>query len=159
EEARYHLLFAPSVSTPVAYNTRAVNPDDIRSYRDLLDPQWKNKLVSWDPREPGPASQALRFLYHRPELGPQFIRDFYTESGSVVSPDGRQIADWVARERYPLAVWGSGVEIDQARSQGLPVDSIRRPLREGAWISTSYGGVAAPRNAPHPNAAKVYVNW
>jgi len=77
----------------------------------------------------------------------------------VVSADGRQIADWVARGRYPLAVWGSGTEIDTAREQGLPVDNIRRPLREGAWASTSYGGVGLVKHAPHPNAAMVYINW
>jgi iron(III) transport system substrate-binding protein len=159
EEGQYHFLFAPTVSKPIGYNTRVVNPDEIQSFRDVLDPKWRGKVVSWDPRQPGPSSQALRFFYHQPDLGPQFIRDFYSQTGVTVATDGRQIADWVARERYPLATWASSAELDAARDQGLPVDTLRRPLREGAWVSSSYGGAAIVKNAPHPNAAKLYVNW
>lgn len=159
EEGQYHFLFAPTVMKALSYNTQAVNPNDLQSYRDVLDPRWKGKIVSWDPRQPGSSSQALRFFYHHPELGPQFIRDFYAVTDVVVSTDGRQIADWIARERYPLGAWISTVEVDQAHDQGLPVDSLRRPLREGGYVSSSYGGVGLLKNGPHPNAAKLYVNW
>ena len=159
EEGQYDFLFAPTASKGFAYNTQVVNPNDLQSYRDVLDPRYKGKVVSWDPRQPGPSSQALRFFYHHPDLGPQFIRDFYTLTDVTVSTDGRQIADWIARERFPLGAWISTVEVDQAHDQGLPVDSLRRPLREGGYVSSSYGGIGLLKNGPHPNAAKLYVNW
>jgi iron(III) transport system substrate-binding protein len=32
-------------------------------------------------------------------------------------------------------------------------------MKEGATISSHAGGVTLVKNAPHPNAAKVFVNW
>jgi len=158
EEAKYHLLFGGSVTRPIAYNTNLVNVEEFQSYKDLLNPKWKGKIVSWDPRRSGASSQALRFFYHHPELGPQFIRDFYTTTDVVVGTDQRLIGDWIAQGRYPVGAW-SGGNIDVARAQGLPVDSNVRPLKEGAWMSSAWGAVGVLKKTPHPNAAKVYVNW
>jgi iron(III) transport system substrate-binding protein len=32
-------------------------------------------------------------------------------------------------------------------------------MKEGATISSHAGGLTLVKNAPHPNAAKVFVNW
>ena len=32
-------------------------------------------------------------------------------------------------------------------------------VKEGSYASASYGGLALVNRAPHPNAAKVYINW
>src|SRR5439155_20313082 len=41
---------------------------------------------------------------------------------------------------------------------GLPVKSLPEP-REGTPSSNGYGSLAILKNPPHPNAAKVFVNW
>jgi ABC-type Fe3+ transport system substrate-binding protein len=44
--------------------------------------------------------------------------------------------------------------------QGVPIAIIDpRQLREGSDLSPVNGGTALYSRAPHPNAAKVYLNW
>jgi ABC-type Fe3+ transport system substrate-binding protein len=42
--------------------------------------------------------------------------------------------------------------------QGLPVGQIPG-LKEGGTLSSSGGTLSLLQNAPHPNAAKGFVNW
>jgi iron(III) transport system substrate-binding protein len=155
---QYNFAFLGSAGSAVAYNTRQVNPDELRSYWDLLDPKWTGKLVSWDVRRPGPGSGNLIFFYAAPGLGPDFIRQLYGRPDLVLSTDQRQMVDWLAQGRYPIAVSVGRSNIEQARDQGLPVDLLRRAPKEGADFGGS-GGIARLRNAPHPNAQRVFVNW
>jgi ABC-type Fe3+ transport system substrate-binding protein len=52
-------------------------------------------------------------------------------------------------------------DIDKANKQGLPVDEIAPDrLKEGGSIGGGGSSVLVLVNrAPHPNAAKVFVNW
>ena len=46
------------------------------------------------------------------------------------------------------------------QTQGLPVDWFKPDhLKEGTYITGGSGGVALINKAPHPNAAKVGLNW
>jgi iron(III) transport system substrate-binding protein len=157
-EERYSFGFVGSAGSVIAYNTRQVNPEEIRSYWDLLDPKWQGKIVSWDVRRSGPGSANLIFFYSAPGLGPDFIRQFYGKPDLVVSNQQRQMVDWVAQGRYPIGVSAGRATVEQAREQGLPIDLLRRPPKEGADMGGS-GGIARLRNAPHPNAQRVFVNW
>jgi ABC-type Fe3+ transport system substrate-binding protein len=66
--------------------------------------------------------------------------------------------NWVAQGRYPVGLTIGG-NADQARREGLPVDQVRRPMKEGERITAGYGAVARLSRAPHPSAATVYINW
>jgi ABC-type Fe3+ transport system substrate-binding protein len=48
--------------------------------------------------------------------------------------------------------------MDKAMEQGLPLGQILN-LKEGGTLSSSGGTLSLLQNAPHPNAAKVFVNW
>jgi iron(III) transport system substrate-binding protein len=52
-------------------------------------------------------------------------------------------------------------DIDKANKQGLPVDEIApERLKEGTTIGGGGSSVLGLINrAPHPNAAKVFINW
>lgn len=44
--------------------------------------------------------------------------------------------------------------------KGLPITIVKpAQLREGSDVNPSNGALAMFNNAPHPNAAKVYINW
>jgi ABC-type Fe3+ transport system substrate-binding protein len=49
-------------------------------------------------------------------------------------------------------------QIGRAKKQGLPVDTFRL-MKEGAALISQSGSVGLVKDAPHPNAAKVFVNW
>ena len=84
------------------------------------------------------------------------------EMDVTISGDSRQMGDWVAAGKFAVSIFGpvSRMDLDVAKEQGLPVDWFRPDqLKEGAYITAGSGGVALMNRAPHPNAAKVAVNW
>ena len=47
----------------------------------------------------------------------------------------------------------------KAKKQGLPVDLLPHPLKEGEVMGGGSCCMAVMTKAPHPNAAKLFVNW
>lgn len=43
--------------------------------------------------------------------------------------------------------------------QGLPIDSLDDDMKEGHLITYGQGILSMIQPTPHPNAAKVFVNW
>ena len=146
------------VSTGLSYNTKLVQADEIKSYWDLLQPKWKGKLLGQDPRSAALATPVL-ILYHRVGLGAEFLRRFYTETDITLFRDRRQGTNWLATGKFPVCHLCR--EIDKAMQQGLPVDDLPPDkLKEGGTIGGGGSSVIALLNrAPHPNAAKVFINW
>ena len=145
----------------VAFNTKLVNPAEIKSYWDLLNPKWKGKIVAYDPTQGG-SGDATRFFYHHKSLGPEFIKRILSETDIVISSDTRQMGDWLAGGKYAISIFGpvSRMDLDLMQTQGLPVDWFKPDhLKEGTYITAGSGGVALINKAPHPNAAKVGFNW
>jgi iron(III) transport system substrate-binding protein len=155
----YHLLFGMNPGKSLYHNTSVVDPREIQSYRDLLNPKWQGKIVTWDPRRPGPGSGGLLQWYHHPDLGSPFIREFYTKTDIALSTDNRQIVDWMAQGRRPVGIFISGTEVETGRGQGLPIDKFPHLPKEGTTMTPGFGGLGLLTKAPHPNAAKVYINW
>lgn len=144
-----------------AYNTKLVNPAEIKSYWDILNPKWKGKVVAYDPTLGG-AGDAMRFFYHSKSLGKEFIRRVLTETDLVISTDTRQMGDWLAGGKFALSIFApiSRMDLDVMQGQGLPVAWFSPDhLKEGAYITAGSGGVALINKAPHQNAAKVALNW
>jgi ABC-type thiamine transport system substrate-binding protein len=62
-EGQFIFIFEGSVQTGrIAYNTQLVDPNQVKSYWDLLNPKWKGKIVSNDPGRGGESTQSLRIL-------------------------------------------------------------------------------------------------
>jgi iron(III) transport system substrate-binding protein len=152
-------LFAASPTAYLAYNTNMVKVDEIQSWWDLLDPKWKGKIVGRDPTVAGTGGSLLGF-YFTPSLGKDFLTRLYTEQQIVLTKDGRQGAEWLALGKYPLYFIPSGSDPEEAKAQGLPVDTVVRPMKEGAWITSGGTGTISPMSkSPHPNATKLFINW
>jgi iron(III) transport system substrate-binding protein len=160
-EGQYLLNINGETRIVVGYNTKLVNPAEIKSYWDLLNPKWKGKIVAYDPTLGG-AGDAMRFFYYEKSLGPEFIKRILTETDIVISTDTRQMGDWLAGGKFALSIFGpiSRMDLDIMQVQGLPVSWFApEHLKEGAYITAGSGGVALINKAPHPNAAKVGLNW
>ncbi|HUR70817.1 MAG TPA: extracellular solute-binding protein, partial [Candidatus Limnocylindrales bacterium] len=160
-ENHYLLNFNGENRMVVAFNTKLVNPVEIKSYWDLLNPKWKGKIVAYDPTQGG-SGDATRFFYHHKGLGREFIKRILTETDIVISRDTRQMGDWLAGGKYAISIFGpvSRMDLDLMQTQGLPVDWFKPDqLKEGTYITGGSGGVALINKAPHPNAAKIGLNW
>jgi iron(III) transport system substrate-binding protein len=146
----------------VTYNTKLVSREEIKSYWDLLNPRWKRKIVAMDPAMGGGVDALLVFLYYHPELGAEFLRRLLSEMDLTASRDARQVVDWLAVGKFSLGVFTtpSRTDVDVAKTQGLLVDWFTpKDLQEGAGTNASNGTVSLINHAPHPNAARVAINW
>jgi iron(III) transport system substrate-binding protein len=158
-ENKYIFLFLGNVSEYISYHTKSVKPAEIRSYWDFLQPKWKGKILSRDPRISGSQRIGLRMFYHTPELGAEFIRRLYGEMGVTLTREIRQATDWLANGKFPICFFCS--EILKAKNQGLPVDELPTARwKESRAISAgNKGALALPSQPPNPNAARLFVNW
>jgi iron(III) transport system substrate-binding protein len=140
-------------------NTDLVNPEEVRSWRELLHPKWKGKIViGRDPRVSGHGNATFKFFYTTASLGPQFIRDLAKQELKLMRDD-RTSAQWLAQGRYAICIC-SDLDTPKLIQAGLPIKLINgRQLKEGAYRTSGNANVALANRAPHPNAARLYVNW
>lgn len=160
QAGRYNLVFSTNVKTPVAINPTLVKRDSLRSYWDLLNPKWQGKVVMKDPVSPGPGNATAAFLYAEPALGKEFMRQFFTQQKVTLSFDDRQILEWVARGQYLVAVAPSELLATGLKAKGLAVELVgAEQFKEGSYITAGFGSAALINPQPHPNAARIYLNW
>lgn len=145
-------------SGEITYNSKLVKPSEITSYWDLLNPKWKGKIVSVDPLVAGPISAAQIFFYKQPDLGPEYVRRLHADTDMVIVRSNEQLLDWLSAGKYSF---GFGArDVDTAITQGLPVNQfLPGSLKEGSSVTAYNGTLSFFNRAPHPNAAKVAVNW
>jgi iron(III) transport system substrate-binding protein len=143
-----------------SYNTQLLHPAEYKSYWDFINPKLKGRILTTDIRRVRGAGIPWQFLYYHPDLGPKFIRRLLSEMEPVMTADLRQAVDWLATGRFSLYLPSQGGGIARAKAQGLPVDQFEPyHFKEGANLSSAFGSIALMNRAPHPNAAKVFVNW
>jgi len=140
----------------VYYNTNLVDPTEFRSFWDFLDPKWKGKMEARDMRAPGPGGGAMRFYYYNPKLGPKFIQRLFGEMDITLTRNERQMTDWLAVGKFAICFFCRGAT--KAKQQGLPVSEFGL-MKEGAGLTSKGGTISLLNRAPHPNAARVFINW
>ena len=165
KEQQYMFSFAAAVINPpasIAYNTDEVNPDEITSIWDVLDPKWQ--IVAAPPTfASGQTSYAQ--LYFHSEVGPEWVEKFLLADHVTFTIDTRTAVDGLAQGKFQLSVLGPNVEseIENLEEQGinLPAKVLEKQLKETGFLS----GTGSSRNvemldsAPHPKAAQLFLNW
>ena len=143
-------------ATRISYNANLVNPSEFKSYQDLLNPKWKAKVVAIDPNE---SAGGWRALYYKPELGADFLKRLFGEMDVTMTRQDRQATDWLATGKFALGLFLTG--IPETKAQGLPVDEFKDSnFKEPPSLDTGANGtIVLLKQAPHPNAAKLFINW
>jgi iron(III) transport system substrate-binding protein len=156
---RLQMGFSLTRRSTIMTNPKMVKTGEIRSHKDLLDPKWSGKIVIDDPRKSGPGQATFLFFYLHPGLGPEFIRAFGKQKVTILR-DYQQELNGLARGRYPILIGSSDATAEYKISQGVPINIVDpRTVKEGSDAGTSNGATALMNRAPHPNAAKVFINW
>jgi iron(III) transport system substrate-binding protein len=156
-EDQYILRISHFVDGLLAFNTQFVSPDEIRSVRDLLNPKWRGRIVTDDPRIAGTGSNNAAAFYQ--VFGEDFVRQFYVGQQVMFAREERQSADWLARGTYPIQFPANIRYVQPLIEEGFPV-VVRQGFDDWPGQVTSGSGLVALINrAPHPNAAKLFVNW
>ena len=139
--------------------TQFVNRDllpqeTLPSSKQLLAPQFRGKVAMGDPRG-GPGLGQMTLLLAG--YGEQYVSDLLSKQAVTPTTDIRQLAEWLVRGNYAVALGLPRYNLDTFQREGLGqnVKSLAGPL----GITNAGGGIQLMNRAPHPNAAKLYVNW
>ena len=162
DAGKYNLVYGNRVQVAFVHNRDSLAPAKIKSWKELLNPEWKGKIVMLDPRRAGGGLDISTFWYTNEKLGlgKNFIKQLFTTQDIFISNEERQIVDFVARGRYPIAIGPSGTLTFQLKAQGLPVELFgSAALQERGFVTASNGTISVVKNTPHPNAAKLYLNY
>ncbi len=150
-----HTVFRLSLQAqvPMVVNTNLVKDGELKSYRDLLNPKWKDKLIVADPTIAGAGQQSLWGIYKL--MGESFVREL-AATKPLVLRDQRQQLEWVAQGKAAIAVAPQPESLIGFLKIGAPMKVVIP--QEGTWLSAGGSGVVMVKNAPNPNAVKVFIN-
>jgi ABC-type Fe3+ transport system substrate-binding protein len=152
---RYVYGFQAFRSDNFWYNTTLLNPDDLRSFDDLLLPKWKGKIGYLDPRSGGGGSATWAFFLKT--KGEEFLRKLAAQD-LLISRDQRQLADMIAKGKVPFTIGLSYYTFAPFLKAGLPIKPLS-DMKEGSYTSCGSGALTVVKSSPHPNATKVFINW
>ena len=157
-EQQYILRLSNFVSLQVVVNAEHVRPAEIRTWNDLLDPRYRGKISAYEPAVAGTGWNRATYLLR--VLGDTYIRTLYQDQQPGISREPRQLSDWLARGTYPISLGLSATQIEPLRADGFPVELVLRDLPDAPGVvSAGFGLGVLLNNAPHPNAARLFLNW
>jgi iron(III) transport system substrate-binding protein len=148
--------FAATLNGEAAYNPQFVPSGSISGIRDLLDPRYRGQIVLIDPLQPGTGQGLMTALYHHPTLGPDFIQQL-AQQDVIIQRDARQSLEWVARGRHLVNLSPDRIIFPALKAEGAPLEGAQ--LKDSLYLTAATGATALVNRAPHPSAAKVYLNW
>lgn len=144
------------VTPELVVNTKLVRPDEATTWKSLLDPKWQGKIVAKDPGVSGAGTSLIAMLYI--QFGPDFVRRLYRDQKPTISRDARQAAQFLAQGEFALLLGPDATAVDQFLHQGYPLE-YRFPPDAPSILSGGWGLFCLMNKAPHPNAAKLFINW
>lgn len=146
----WHVLRA-SVYAP-AYNTEKVKAGNApKTWKDLLDPKWKGKLVQAHPSYSGFVSVGLAGLVK--VFGWDYVDKLAKQKPRIVQSAVDTTA-YIVRGEADAGATGLYNDFDPIK-EGEPIKAFFPPA--GVPFIASPQAIFA--KAPHPNAAKVFTDW
>jgi iron(III) transport system substrate-binding protein len=137
------------------YNTEIAKPGELRSLNDFLHPKWKGKIGFLDPRTPGSGQSIWSFLWDI--KGEAYLKKLLQQD-LFISRDQRQLGDALAKGKLAFALGVSFYTLEGFLTANLPIKELS-PIKEGLPSSNGSGVIGVVKNSPHPQAARVFVNW
>jgi len=151
-------VWTPFTTMPyvIMYNKKLVSEaEKPAAWKDVLDPKWKGQVAYADASKSGSSYTLLitwLTIYGKNEAGWKFVEDLLRQC--KVLPRSSMTYQAVANGEYPI-----GLTFEQAAFEylkgGAPIGLIYPS--EGTAITLD--GSAVIKNAPHPNAAKLFLDF
>ena len=135
----------------LAYNTKLVPREQVpKTYEDLLLPKWKGKM-GMDEAEYIMFGTLLEIMGR--EKGLEFMRKLSRQDLNIRSGHSLLTQLLIGGE-FPIYIDGFGSNIEQVKAQGAPIDWVGLDP-----VIVSLYPVGMAFNAPHPNAAKLLIDF
>lgn len=158
DKDRQVMVFISTFIRYIIRNTDMIKEGEITSYNDLLKPQYKGKIVLQDPTMPGNAQTfvtSLAVLWGM-DKAKEFLQALAKQE-PFITRDLRLQVEWVAREKYPLAIAPRIETVADFIQEGAHLGPVK--VVEGGHVTGGGGGLSIVKNRPHPNATVIFINW
>jgi iron(III) transport system substrate-binding protein len=149
-------IFNSGTASLLALNTQLAPPEQFKDSNSLLDPRWQGKICAYDPGVNGAGLAIASAVYVT--RGKDYAAQLFKGQQAVLSRDYQQVADWVAHGSYPIGIGVTHHYLVEYYKAGIPLKEIN-VADIPQTLGGGFGLVNLWTNAPHPNAARVFVNW
>jgi ABC-type Fe3+ transport system substrate-binding protein len=156
-DKKYMLQTEASVTSTPFYDTNSIKPGGLTSWKQLLDPQFKGKIVAYDPRSGGPGQQMVGYIGAL--FGIDFLKSLYLGQQVTYSQDSRQMSEWLARSVDWVALGMLAPDYVRLRNAGITNIAVADMKDGPGTLSGGFSVILEPKGSPHPNAATVFLNW
>jgi iron(III) transport system substrate-binding protein len=119
-------------------------------------PEWKNKITFYDPRTSSAAFSLLAAMYQN--FGPERAGQIYKglrSAGAELAPTTPVGMSKLLSGEKPIMFYIPNNHFSGAVAKGAPLEFVV-PTSGGVAINF---GIAVLKDAPQPNAAKLFVDW
>ena len=143
-------VFSPGINTTLVSKEQAP-----KTYQDLLDPRWRGKMA-WNP---GSIAGALGFvgatlMSMGDARGMDYLKALSAQRIVNIEASSRAILDQVIAGEYPIGLMMFNHHAVISAQKGAPSDWIKMEP-----VPVALDAVAILKDAPHPNAAKLLVDF
>jgi iron(III) transport system substrate-binding protein len=137
----------------IAYNPRVINEKDApRTWKDVLDPKWRGRQVTAHPGYSGIIMTHVLALVK--QYGWEYFQELAKNKLHIVQ-SANDPAQVVASGERPLGVNGAEYFYYKTMKQGNPIKIVYP--KEGVPLVVSPTAIA--KDAPHPNAARLFTEF
>ena len=91
-------------------------------------------------------------------LGDGIMKQILVDQEPVLSRDRNQLTEFMVRGGYPIAIGLNGLALQDFQAHGVG-KNVKTLLLPELDYQSSGSGVWLLNRAPHPNAAKLLINW
>lgn len=135
-------------------NTRLVKAgDEPKSLRDLTQPKWAGKMTTYDTTVSAAGYNFFYTILRRKFTDQETMRAFGRNNVKFAVNLASGSTD-VARGDFAMFVGAADSLFARSAAEGAPVKAIA--FEEGTVVA---GSAIAAVKAPHPNTAKLFINW
>jgi ABC-type Fe3+ transport system substrate-binding protein len=137
-----------------AYNTNLVQAADVpKSALDFLKAQFQGRLITTDPTEDDAGLLTFRGLINK--YGWDYMDKYMAQRPSFVTTGHAAVSNAIA-SGDKLATFDSTSTTPRLTREGKPIQAV---LSQSDDIPVFLVAVAIFKDAPHPNAARLFVDW
>jgi iron(III) transport system substrate-binding protein len=135
----------------VLYNTKLVSTQNLpKRYEDLLNPFWKNKMIL--EKDKIDWFTAMLHILGR-EKGVKYMKEL-SRQNPMLRIGQSLITQLVAAGEATLQINGNAVTVNRMKQRGAPIDWVAAGPLPGLMV-----GVGLTSQAPHPTAARLFVDF
>jgi ABC-type Fe3+ transport system substrate-binding protein len=124
-----------------------------KSALDFLQPRFRGQLITTDPTEDDAAISVFNMIVEK--YGWDYMDKYMAQQPSFVTSGHAAVSNAIAAGEK-LATFDSTSTTPRLKAQGKPIEPV---FSQADPTPVFLVGAAIFKDAPHPNAAKLYLTW